>query len=167
MVAEDDAVGLGAVLTQMLPLVHVAHHDVVVVIAETAEDQQRLLAHRPQPAGLGGHGDAGAGVQVHDAVGVRARHQHAAVDRPARLVEFARLADDVAVEIHLHQAGGRDLIEELAVAVDQEMVRLARHPSREMRIDEVGHPEPVDDPVQRREVAARLPFRFADLRFLP
>ena len=65
---------------------------------------------------------------------------------------------DVAVQVDLHQVGGAHLVEQHAELVDQEMVLRPRQPRAEMRVDEVGPAMMRDQPVQRGQVAADLPF---------
>src|SRR3546814_3982025 len=71
-----------------------------------------------------------------DLVHLGTRHVAGAVDREARLVEGAGFADDIAVDIDLHEARRGDLLEEIAVAVDQEPIVLAGHAGREVGIDQ-------------------------------
>ena len=76
---------------------------------------------------------------------------------PAELTRSLRcLADHVAIAVDLHQVGGAHLVEHHAVLVDEEVVLRARHARADMRVDEVGHPEVRDQPVERGEVAADL-----------
>src|SRR3546814_636754 len=81
-------------------------------------------------------------------------------------LEGAGFADDIAVDIVLHEARRGDLLEEITVAVDQEPIVLAGHAGREVGIDQVRHAELVEDAIERREIAARLPLGFADIVLL-
>ena len=79
------------------------------------------------------------------------------MDGEAGGVELAVLGVDVAVDVHLHQAGGGDLLEQVAVIVDQEALGLARDAHRHVGVDRVGPAEEIGDAVEGGEVAARLP----------
>src|ERR1043166_9097508 len=77
---------------------------------------------------------AGARVGVHDAVGVGLGLVDATVDGEARGVELAFVGVDLAVDVHLHQARGGDLVEQVAVIVDQKALGLARDAHRHVGV---------------------------------
>jgi hypothetical protein len=80
------------------------------------------------------------------------------VDREAGIVEFAVRAEQIAVHVHLDQARGRDFVEHLAVAVDQESFTLTGDPRRQVRVDQIGPAQVMHDTIERREIAAGPPF---------
>ncbi len=130
----------------------------VVVIDDVVIDVQRVLTDRPDALFQQRDAAAGAGVGVHHAVGVRPGLVDAAMDGETGAVELAGGADDVAVQVHLDQRGRGDFVEHLAVAVDQEGVGLAGDAGGHVGVDKVGPAEVIADMIQRREVAAGLPF---------
>ena len=67
---------------------------------------------------------------VHHAIDVRPRLVDAAVNGEACCVEAAIVAVDLAVEVHLDQARGGDLMEQIAVIVDQEALRIVGNAHR-------------------------------------
>ena len=81
------------------------------------------------------------------------------MDDEARLVHgMGRLADDVAVDIDLHQVRGGDLVVAEAERVDQEVCLLARHARGEMAVDQLCPAEMVDQSIGGGELAAQHPF---------
>lgn len=99
---------------------------------------------------------------VHDAIDIRARHVSAAVDIEAGHVEMLLVADDVAVEVHLDQARSGNLVEQVAVTIDEEGIFFPGNARRQVRINEIGHPQVIQDVVKRRQITALLPFCFTD-----
>jgi hypothetical protein len=88
------------------------------------------------------------------------------MDHVARLVDAVvgvGLADDLALDVDLHQARGRDLLVKEAVEVDEQMVRAAGNARGDVVIDEIGHAVFVDQTIAGGEIDARLPFLGRDL----
>jgi hypothetical protein len=81
--------------------------------------------------------------------------------KPARFTWYGRLLEDVAVDVDLDQARGGDLLAEVAIGVDQELVVLARHPHRDVVVDQVGPAVMGDQPVGGGQFDPRLPLLVA------
>ena len=147
-------------LDDALALVEVDRRALVVVVADVADEADRGLRQRQQPAFHRRHRHAGAGVGVQHAGDIRPRLVDRAVDHVARLVDAVvgvGLPDDLALDVDLHQARGGDLLVEQAVEVDQQVVLGARDARGDVVVDEVGHPVRVDQPVAGGEIDPRLP----------
>ena len=89
-----------------------------------------------------------------------------AVDHVARYVDAVigvRLCDDVAFEVDLDQARCRDLLVEKTIEIDQQVVFAAGDARGDVVVDQIGHLEPVDQPVAGGEIDARLPLFVRDL----
>src|SRR5262245_3431183 len=100
-----------------------------------------------------------------DAIDILAPAVDGAVDDEARLMHGrVRVLDEIAVEIDLDQVRRRHLVEQEPKTVEQEMPGLARHPRRDVGIDQVGPAEMLDQPVAGGEIDALLPLRWFDLR---
>jgi len=80
------------------------------------------------------------------------------ITKPAGFTSKGEWSNLLALEVDLHQAGGRDLVEEDAVGVDEERVLGARHAQRDMREDEVFPLVEGDQPIRGGEVDAGGPF---------
>jgi hypothetical protein len=83
-------------------------------------------------------------------------------DEPGQVDGVRGLLDGVAGQIDLHQVRGGDLLEEQPVGVDQEVVLRAGEPDRDVREDEIGHPEVGHEAVDGGEFAAQTEFFRAD-----
>ena len=128
------------------------------MIADKAEDGQRLLVIGQQAVLHAGDRVAGASVRVQHGVHLVRGHVDGGMDREARGIDrIVGLADRVAVLVDLDQRGRGDLAEQHAVGVEQEVVG-ARHPQRDMRAEEVAPAVMVDEAVAGREIAAHFPF---------
>src|SRR5437867_2257729 len=119
-----------------------------------------VLGHRDQLAArLRAHLDRARRLEVvhgHPRVGHRlADRQQPVVPQDERGL--------VALEVDLHQAGGRDLVEEDAVRVDQELVLGVGHAQRDVREDEVLPLVERDEAVGGGEVDAGGPLVGGDL----
>src|SRR4029453_10788273 len=85
-----------------------------------------------------------------------------AVDHEAGAVHLVgRRVEDVAVDVDLDEARGGDLLVEVAIGVDQELVFLARHPHRDVVVDQVGPAVVGDQPIGGGKLDPRLPFLVA------
>src|SRR5690242_16041773 len=84
--------------------------------------------------------------------------QRAALDRL-----HIRVGQDIAVEIDLQQGGRRDLGKHPIRALDQHVIRLARHPEPEMIVGQIVDPVMRQDAVPGREIDAGLPLCSTDL----
>ncbi len=145
--------------------VDVDRESLIVVIADAAVEELRMLAERQQSVLHGRHGDARLGVGVDHAIHVLALAVNRAVDHESGLVHGRiGLVDQVAVEIDLDQVRRRHLLEQEPEAVEQEMPGLARHARRDVGVDQVGPAEMLDQSVAGREVDALLPFGRAHVR---
>ena len=80
-------------------------------------------------------------------------HEGRGVDLVGRVVELA------ALDVDLHQAGRRDLVEQQPVRVDQELILAARHAQRDVVVDQVVHAEPGDHAVAGRQLDPGIPLR--------
>ena len=65
--------------------------------------------------------------------------------------------DGIAVVVDLDQIGRAHFMEQNAVAVDQKVPFLTRHPSRNVRVDQIGHSKMRHQPVQCCQVATGFP----------
>jgi hypothetical protein len=100
---------------------------------------------------------------------VVARHVHGRVNGEARRVHALRRLVGVhglAGGVDLHQVLRLHLVEQHAVAVDEEVVGRARNARADVRVDQVGHLEMRDQPVQRGQVMARAGFGVLDAKCL-
>ncbi len=169
MVAQDQRFALTQVLQQGLLLLQVQHHALVVVIANLQKAHGRLR-QRQQPAVQRGHSHRRPAVRVDHAVHVMARGVHRAVDHVAGLVDAVvhvakvRLGQDGAVQVHLDQAGRRDLFVHHPVGVDEERVVFARHAGRDVVGHHVGHAVKLDQPVTGGQIDTGLPFLVGTVR---
>ena len=126
VIAQDHAVVLAEMLRQHAALRRIALRSVEVVVGDAAVEPRCGLGQRQQPALQRGDRHAGDGVGVHCGHGVRPRPVDRAVDHEAcrmQAVSGVGLVQHLAVEIDLEEAGGRHLVEQHAVRVDEEVVR--------------------------------------------
>ncbi len=131
--------------------------DTVVVIRDIVVHLQRILADRSQSLGQQRQAGACSRMRVHDAHRIGSCLVDAAMDGEAGVIEPAALAVDLAVHIHLHEARRGDLVEHLAIIVDQEGVGLIGDAGGHVGVDQVGPAEMVHHVIQRGELAAGLP----------
>ena len=83
---------------------------------------------------------------------------HRAVDgEPGGDGGMLGVAEDVAFEVHLHEAGGGDLLEKQAIGVDENVVVGVGYPYRGVGCGEVGHPEPGKESEAGGELDPGLP----------
>jgi hypothetical protein len=158
VVAQEQHVVLAEIARDRLALAEVGGDALVGVVGGAGDHRQRVLRDRQQPALLRRHADARLRMRVHAAGDIRPRHVHGAMDDEAGRIDLVvRVADDVAVDIHLDQARGGDLLEHEAIGIDEEVVAGTRHAGRKMRADQVRPAEQVHQPVGRRQVDAPLP----------
>lgn len=135
----------------------------VGVVGQAGEHEQRLLRQRQQALLLAGHRDPRGGMGVQHALDVVANLVHRAMDGVAGRVDLVGAVHQLlAAGIHLHQAGGGDLVEHQAERVDQEVLG-ARHLGRDVGEDQVVPTVQGDQPVAGSEIDAGLPFGGGDL----
>ena len=159
MVAQDHRV-LGAdVFHQPLALLKVRRDAFILMVGHLVMHQHGCLGDRHQPGGLGGNGLTGLGVDVHDGMGILARHVQGAVDGEASGVgHVGRLDDRMALDIDLDERGGGDLLEHQVVGVDEEVMLRPRHPRREVGEDDVIPAIQRHQPIGGGEIGADRPF---------
>jgi hypothetical protein len=81
------------------------------------------------------------------------------MDHIAGIVDaIIALADDIAVQIDLHKAGGGDFVKGEAERVDQEMMIRPRHTRGDMGVEEIIIIIDGRDTVESRQIDAGLPF---------
>ncbi len=157
MVAQDQRRLVAEVADQSRALVEIEGDALVVVVADPIVEHRRMLVDVQQAFLQAGDGDAGAGMRVQDAVDLRPRHVHGAVDDEAGVVHgITGVLDDVALVVDLDQARRGDLVEHHPIGIDEEMLGLARHPRRDVREDEIVHAEMGDEAIARGERDAHL-----------
>jgi hypothetical protein len=154
------------VLGEPNPLVVVDGDSLVVVVAERAHDDRRLLRQRQQPVRLGADAHAGARVGVNHAGHVGTRVMDRAVDDEAGAVDAVRrLAELSSLVIDDDQRRRRHLVEHQAVGIDQEPV-LAVGPGgqsrTDVREDQVTPAIERNQPVAGGEIDPRPPFTLVD-----
>ena len=114
-----------------------------------------MLAQREQPVLHGRHRDSGLGMGVDDAVDIVAAAMDRAVNDESGPVHGGiGLIDQVAVEIDLDEVGGGHLVEQQPEAVEQKVAGLVRDARRNVRIDQIGPAEMLDQTVTGRELDA-------------
>src|SRR5215468_3078801 len=89
-----------------------------------------------------------------------------AMDHIARYVDAVvgvGLPDDIAFNVDLDQARGRNLPVKEAVEIDQQMVGRARNARGDMIVDQIGHAVAVDQAIAGGEIEPRPPFLRRDL----
>ena len=87
------------------------------------------------------------------------RQVNGAVDGEAGGIHAMRAVIDlVAVDVDLHQRGGRDLLPTPAVRIDEEPPRLAGNADRRMRVDEIRHLVMGEQAITGGELDALAPF---------
>jgi len=136
-----------------------------LMIADQVPVEQRGLADRQKPLGLRRDARPGRGVGVDDAGQIVAFAVNAGMDHVSRRVDRRRLGiDRGAIQVHLDQRRGRDLLVERAEGVEQEMRLGPRDAGRNVVVDQVVHAEMRDQPVGGGQVDPGLPFigRHAD-----
>src|SRR5262249_9763219 len=74
------------------------------------------------------------------------------------------ISELATIEINLHEARGRDLVEHQTKRIDQEVMIGTRKPGRNVREDEIIPPEIRDQSIAGRELYADMPFGLAYLR---
>ena len=123
-----------------------------------------MLRDGEQARPLRRDGDAVQRVRVEHAFGVVARGVDGAVDDEARGVDRkGRVIELLTLLVDLDQARGGDLVEEHAVGIDQELVRRARHPRRDVGEHEVLPAKACHEPVAGGEIHPHRPFFGRDL----
>jgi hypothetical protein len=167
VVAQDHRAMVAQALHQPLALFEIQRDAFVGVVAEVAVELQRVLRDRQQAFFQARHRNAVGRVGVDHAGQVVAGHVHGRMDGEAGHVHtlFAVLHGIVhgaAARVDLHQVRRLHLVEEHAVAVDQEVVGRARDACADVRVDQVRHAEVGDQAVQRGQVVPGL--RFGILR---
>ena len=154
------------VVDQALALIEVERDALIVVIGEPWQGDQGMLGERQEALGLGGDGDALVGVHVNHVLGVLARGVDGRVDGETRRIdEIGRVLEDVAVKVDLHQRRGGDLLEEIAVRIDQELVLRPWNPGGNVGVDQVVPAFARHKAIEGGEIDADLPFFLADLAF--
>ena len=155
-------------LPHPLLLVEIQCHALVLMIAQAAVEFQGVLANGKQAILLSRNRDTRRRVGVDDACYVLARAVNGGMNDKAGFVDrigaVEPLVDPVAVDIYLHQIAGAHLVEHHAIAVDEELVLKAGHARGNVRVYDVGHAEVGDQAVERRQIAAGLPFFLADVQ---
>ena len=141
VIAQDHHIEAAEVAHQALLLVQIQRDAFVVVIGDAIPVAHRVLGQGQQALLLRRHRQPGLGVGVHHAGDIGPRPMHRAVDHITGLVDAVTggVLDDLAIQRHLDQAGGGDLVEHQAVGVDQEMMLRPRHARRNVGEDQVGH----------------------------
>ncbi len=163
MVTQDHEVGVAQVGLQARFFIVAQGHAFVVVVGQAGQREQALLRQGQQTFLLGGHGDAGGGVGVHDAGGIVAHRVDGAVDGETGRVDVViAVVELVTFLIHPHQAGGGDLVEHHAVGVDQEMMLVAGDAGGKVGKDKIIPAVQGNEPVGGGEIHAQLPFFGAD-----
>jgi hypothetical protein len=101
---------------------------------------------------------------VDHAFDIRSAHVDRTMDHVTGAVGlvFGRF-DKIAVEIHLQQVRGGDLVEHQPHRVDQEMVRLSRNPPRIVRQDQIVPTEVGEQTIAGGEVDPYLPLLGTDV----
>jgi hypothetical protein len=98
-------------------------------------------------------------VDVQHELRILTRSVDSRVDREARRIDHVlRRLDDIPVKIDLHQRGCCDLVEEIAVWIDQEVMLRTRHAGRDMGEDHVVPAIEGDQPVKGGKLHPGLPF---------
>lgn len=149
------------------------------VVAEVCDVLPEIdvgLAHRAQSALGRGYRHHVLAVRVDEeaAVGARAEDPLAEVHSAVADLALARVRDEAlaaaagpdagavdhrAVQAHLDEVRGADLLEQEPVRVDEEAIRLAMHAGADLLVGDVGHAVEVHDPVEGGELDAGGPLR--------
>src|SRR4051812_25483513 len=167
MVPHDQGIVLAEIADDPLALVEIDRRPFVVVIADVADEADRSLRQRQQPALHGRHRDAGPGVGVQHAFDLRPRLVDRAVDHVAGLVDAVvgvGLGDDLALDVDLDQARRGDLLIKETIEIDQQVFG-AGNARRDVVVDQVGHLVLIDQPVAGGELDPSLPFLRRNLVF--
>src|SRR4051812_14356403 len=96
---------------------------------------------------------------------VAAAMDRAVNDEPGLVHGGIGLIDQVAVEIDLDEVGGGHLVKEQPEAVEQKVAGLVRHARRNVRVDQIGPAEMLDQTVTCRELDALFPLGGSDVGF--
>src|SRR5206468_1749314 len=105
----------------------------------------------------GGDGYARSRMRVQYAIHIRTRAMNRAMDGEARRIDtVGSVFNDSPVNIDFHQVRGGHLLEQQSVWIEQEMLG-AGNAGRDMRIDQIGHPELRDQAIGCGQVDPRLP----------
>lgn len=163
MVAQDQVLAGAQVAHQARLFLGIERQAFVVVICQRTQRDEGELRQRQQAVLLRRHRHSVDGMRVQDAHGVLAGRVDTAVDGEARRIDVVCRVHHLApVQVDLDQAGRGDLVKHHAVGVDEEMLG-AGHLGRDVGEDQVIPAEQRHQPVERRQILAHLPFRFADL----
>ncbi len=124
VVAQDHHLVRTEVAHQPVLLGRIERHAFVVVVAHALVEAHRVLRQVQQAALLRRHRESGGGVGVQHAGELRSRAVHAAVDEePGRVhADAGGVQKDLALQVHLHQARRRHLVEQHAVGIDEEIL---------------------------------------------
>lgn len=105
-------------------------------------------------------------MQMHDAAGVLAHLVDRGVNSEAGRIDVViGFAQQVAVEIDLHEAGCGDLLEDQTVGIDQEVVLGAGHACGDVGVDEIVPAIERDEAIGCGEVDALRPFALGHVRW--
>ena len=123
-----------------------------------------MLRDGKQPRPLRRDGDTVQRVSMEHAPGVVPRGVDGAVnDEAGRVHGEGRILQLVSVHIDLDQARRRDLVEEHAVGIDEELVLGARHPRRDVREHQVLPAVVRHEPITGGEIHPHRPLFGRDL----
>ncbi|MNS26248.1 hypothetical protein D3C72_581650 [compost metagenome] len=142
MVTQDHHRLVAQVGYQPSLLIHVQRNPFIGVVRHLAIKLHGHLVERQQPTFQRRHRTTCPGVGVQHTTGILAGSMDGAVDdETGRVDRVRRRFHWPALQVDLHQAGGRDLIEQQAVRVDQEVVLRPRQAQGNMGEDQVAHTE--------------------------
>jgi hypothetical protein len=123
-----------------------------------------LLRYRKQTVALCCDRNATSGVCMHHTADIWSRLMDGAVnDEPCRVNKVFRVMNGCSSVIYLDKTGGRNLVKEHAVRVDQKVLRRIRNPSGYVRKDEVIPSKVSDQTVCRSKFDTHIPFRVRDI----
>ena len=141
------------------------HQESVVVVGDPVVEDQGHLVDRQQAAAERRYRGARLGVGVDRARRVGSGDVYRTVDgKPGGDRWVLGVAQDVAFEVHLHEAGGGDLLEEQSVGVDEDVVFGIRNPHRGVGGGEIRHPELGEEAKAGGEFDPGLPLRGGEVR---
>ena len=157
MIAQDHGRARAQIGHQTFLLTHGQGDAFIVVIAQATMKAHGVLRQRQQPFLQTRQRHARLGMQVHDALRILARSVDGSVDHEAgRIRSGDRWADHIALQIDLHQTGRGDFVKGQPQRVDQEMMLLARHPGRQVGVDQIVPAEQRAQAIGRRQIAPHL-----------